>query len=70
MYLSHNGAQTQISDKLYVKAVAYMKRHDINADQFATLCGVSSYLLKKALNRKIKMSIYVTLIETIEKVVA
>lgn len=70
MYLSHNGEQSQISDNLYAKVVTYMRRHNLSADQFAEKCGVAPYLLKKALNRKIKMYIFVTLIERIELMVA
>lgn len=69
MNLIHSQTQTQIDDELYVLIKLYAKRHSLNLEGFANLIGVEPYSLRKALDRKIKMHIFPTLVEKIESVV-
>ncbi|MBR4002519.1 MAG: hypothetical protein IKI95_00420 [Clostridia bacterium] len=61
--------QKQIDDKLYSQVYNYILKKGISFEDFAQKLNITSYMFNKAMDRKIKMNIYETLISKIRIII-
>lgn len=61
--------QKQMSDEFYKKCVIYIKSNNLTFAEFAERVGIEKYMLRKILDRRIKMYCPSTTLEKIGKTI-